>query len=204
MITWRRPAHSVSNTKRNGIHPSISLSVPPIGRSLATKKASPSDTSRSGSIEALARRAPSIGTVPMPDANSSPSPRNVSARATTQTSARVGSGIAHRPLIVVFVAAEVAVDEGRPRLGVGRRCRVRPLEGFVAPVVGLAAREVGTVGRLDDAVDQRAVDPQRVEAALVQQIVGGHDLLDRYEAPAGGGRPGGPGGGQHDKRTAND
>src|SRR5579862_8296765 len=170
ITTWRRPAQSVSKTRRKGIQPSTTLSVPSRAILPATKKASPSDTSRSGSMVARARRAPSIGIIPIPLAKISPSPRKASDRATTQTSASSATG--DRPLVVGLAALQIPRRERGPRLGVGGCGRVALLERLVPAVVRVARREVRAPRRLDHPVDHRAVDRQRVERALGAQLIG--------------------------------
>src|SRR6516165_5913027 len=124
----------------------------PRGRSSATKNASPSDTSRSGSNEARANRAASMGIVPIPEAKISPSPRHASAQATTQMSARAGvvpviarSLFGHRVLVVALaLQLEVLAGKSGPFFRVDRGGRVRALEGLIPIVVGDARREVCT------------------------------------------------------------
>src|SRR2546430_5810065 len=121
MITWRRPDQTTSNMARYGFHDSTTLGAPssPTGSVFPTSSASPSVMTRSGSKAALASRPPIIGTLPIGLARISPSPRNASATATTQISARVAAVILgtqpDRPAVpVVAAAVEVAGAEPRP------------------------------------------------------------------------------------------
>src|ERR671919_423682 len=98
IITCRRPLARSWKTSRNGSQPSITLSPPAIGSVFATRYASPSETSRSGSKVALARG------------------------------------------------------------------------------------EVRAAGRFHDAVGHRPVDAKRVDAPLLRQVLGRHDLFARQEA----------------------
>ncbi len=96
MITCRRPDHTTSNIARYGLYPATTFSglSTPTGMMFSTSNASPSVMTSSGATVALARRPPIIGSVPIGLARISPSPRNASATATAQTSARVKALIA--------------------------------------------------------------------------------------------------------------
>src|SRR5829696_8085623 len=129
-----------------------------------------------------------MGTVPMPLAKISPSPRNASAAAITQTSASDDSATAaHRLLVVGLGTGQPLLGPLGPPLGITGRRHVLALEGLVPAVVRLARREVGAAGGLDHAVHGRALDPEGVGGALGQQVLGGHHPLAREEPAAGGG-----------------
>src|SRR5262249_5356565 len=190
IITCRRPDQTTSNMARYGFQDSTTLgaSSSPTGSTLPTRSASPSVTTRSGSKVARARRPPIIGTFPIGLARISRSPRNTSATATTQTSARVASVTAvSQPdcleVLVVAVDVEVAVAERVPGGVVTRGRRVLALEGLVAVVVGRARREVGAERGLDHAVDHQTVDAHCLHGSLRGEILGRDDLLDRHEPP---------------------
>src|SRR5919197_9928 len=188
-IACRRPAHTISKTTRKGIHPSITFSSSPAasGRGFATRYASPSLTSRSGSNVALARRAAIVGMTPNALARISPSPRHASAQATTHTSSSVKSATArpHRSLILLLVHIEVPGPERRPFPRITQSIHVLSLEDLVARVVRRARREVGTAGSLDDAVGHRSVDAERADGSLLHQVLGGDDPLARDEPALG-------------------
>src|SRR5262249_24682345 len=80
------------------------------------------------------------------------------------------------------VEGETALLEGLPGLGVARGGRVLGLERLVAAVVGRALGEVRAARRLDDAVDHPAVDAQRQERTLAQQVLARDDALAGDEA----------------------
>src|SRR4029450_856396 len=128
---------------RWGGHDSTSLgaSSTPTGSVFPTSSASPSVITRSGSKAARASRPPIVGTLPIGLARISPSPRNASATATTQISARVASVILRSQpdrLAVLVVAADVEVAGSKriPRVVVARGRGVLALERLVALVGG--------------------------------------------------------------------
>src|SRR6516165_4720261 len=124
--------------------------------------ASPSVRTRSGAKVSLASLAPSDGMVPKGLAMTSPAPRQASAQAMTQDSARVTPGLTLRRvsasltpvpdsrrcpfldagLVLVFGHEDVALGEGVPLAGVTRRRGVLLLERLVACVIGRIGREV--------------------------------------------------------------
>src|SRR5947208_10294582 len=192
MITWRRPDQTTSNIARYGFHDSTTLGAPssPTGSVFATSSASPSVMTRSGSKAARASRPPIMGTLPIGLARISPSPRNASATATTQISARVaavivGSQPDRLAVLVVAADVEVAGAERVPRVVVARRRGVLALEGLVALVVGSARREVRAERRLDHPVDHETVDVQRLHGAVAGEVVRRQHLLDRHEPALG-------------------
>lgn len=89
IITCRLPPVTIARCWRYGSQPSISSDAPPIAGTSPISIASPSVSSRSGEKVSFASRAPIAGTVPIGLARISPSPRQASAHATTQYSARV-------------------------------------------------------------------------------------------------------------------
>ena len=179
----------MSNIERYGFHAPTTFSgaSTPTGMMFSTSSASPSVITSSGSNVALASRPPIIGSVPIGLARISPSSRKHSASATAQTSARVGATdprahAATACLVLGLGHVDVAGAEVVPgvvALGAGG---VLLLERFVARVVGDALGEVRAVRRLDHAVGHQAVDPQRLRRALLQEVVGVDDALDRHEA----------------------
>src|SRR5438270_6838437 len=192
MITWRRPDQTTSNIARYGFHDSTTLGAPssPTGSVFPTSSASPSVMTRSGSKAARASRPPIMGTLPIGLARISPSPRNASATATTQISARVaavivGSQPDRLAVLVVAADVEVAGAERVPRVVVARRRGVLALEGLVALVVWSARREVRAERRLDHAVDHEPVDAEGLHRTLGGELVGRQHLLDRHEPARG-------------------
>ncbi len=118
IMTCREPCQARSKIARNGIQPSAgpgggwpSAQVP------VTKRASPSDSSRSGSNVALASRAPAVGIWPIGLAAISPSPRHASAQATMHTSARaalppaVRAAGRHRRAVTLSPAPDAATAD---------------------------------------------------------------------------------------------
>src|SRR5207248_1693906 len=132
----------------------------------------------SGSNRALARRAPMVGITPKALARISPLPRHTSAQATTQYSSRVGaSPTSHPRLVLLFLDVEVPRSEPLPRIRVGGRLRVLPLERLVPVVVGRARGEVRAASRLHHAVGHGPIDPQGPDRALLGQILRRHHAL---------------------------
>src|SRR2546421_3130676 len=192
MITWRRPDQTTSNIARYGFHDSTTLASlsSPTASVFATSSASPSVMTRSGSKATRASRPPIMGTLPIGLARISPSPRNASATATTQISARVASVIdGSQPdrLAVLVVAAdvEVAGAERFPRVVVARGRGVLALEGLVALVVGRARCEVRAEWRLHHAVDHEPVDAEGLHGVPGGELIGRQHLLDRHEPARG-------------------
>ena len=92
IITWRLPAHTMSNVRPKGAHASTTLGTSagaPTGIGSPSCSASPSVMTRSGSNVSTASRAPIVGIVPIGLARTAPSPRHASAHATAHTSASV-------------------------------------------------------------------------------------------------------------------
>ena len=91
----------------------------PSGGAPATRAASPSVRTRSGAKVSRASRAPSAGAVPKALAMTSPSPRNTSAQATAQYSARVTPGrsvLAHAPSLAALAALAAARSSAASRV----------------------------------------------------------------------------------------
>ena len=89
-MAWRLPDHSPSKTREYGIQPAnggTPSARGPSGSGSSSRKASPSVSSSPSSKVSLARPAAMRGSVPMPLASSSPSPRHASAAATIISSA---------------------------------------------------------------------------------------------------------------------
>jgi hypothetical protein len=94
IITWRLPFHSTEHLRvRVPRLDDGARRVGPGGSGLAAKPPNPSVITRSGSKVSRASRPPIIGMMPMGLQSRSPSPRNASATATQQTSARVASSL---------------------------------------------------------------------------------------------------------------
>ncbi|GAA3192448.1 hypothetical protein GCM10017688_58010 [Streptomyces ramulosus] len=99
IIACRRPLQTRSKRVRKGAYPSTGPSgAAPSGQIPWTRRASPSVSSRSGAKVARASRTPMVGAVPKALARISPLPRNASAQATAQISARVASLMPAAPL----------------------------------------------------------------------------------------------------------
>src|SRR3954451_8727843 len=99
----------------------------------------------------------------MPLAKISPSPRKASAAAITQTSASDQSATAaHRLLVIGLGAGEPVAGPLGPGVGIPGGGVLLTLERLVPPVVGLAGGEVRAAGGLDDPVDRRPLDAERV------------------------------------------
>ncbi len=79
-----------------------------MGGAPTMRAASPSVSTRSGAKVSLASRAPSAGTLPKGLAMISPSPRQASAQATTQDSARVTPGSVPAPVPVTLARSLTA------------------------------------------------------------------------------------------------
>ncbi len=100
IMTCRDPCQARSKIDRNGIQPSTGPGAgSPSAHVPVTNRASPSDSSRSGSNVALASRAPAVGISPIGLAAISPSPRHASAQATMQISALLALASPSSPLI---------------------------------------------------------------------------------------------------------
>jgi hypothetical protein len=100
-MAWRRPLQTTSNTRENGIQPANDGRNSPRGPSgtgSSTRYASLSVISSSGVCVSLASPTASRGTMPMPEASTSPSPRQASDAATMHSSTNVGVVIAVLPL----------------------------------------------------------------------------------------------------------
>ena len=158
---------TIARCLRYGSQPSVTVGAAQ-RRDVADEHRLAVGSSRSGAKVSCASRAPRAGTGPMGPARISPSPRQASAQATTQYSARVAvtgrpahrcssCQARHRPTGTRSRSGRtrkrpVNSSQARGR----RRRRVGALEGLVAVVVGSAGGEVRAVRGLDHPADRMA------------------------------------------------